>query len=67
MECVAMGAAIQGGVLAGEVKDLLLLDVTLFPWVLKLWSVSTKLIEKNTTFQQGKAKSSLLQQTSRQP
>lgn len=30
-ECVALGAAIQGGVLGGEVKDVLLLDVTLFP------------------------------------
>jgi len=31
MECVAVGAAIQGGVLAGEIKDLVLLDVTLSP------------------------------------
>jgi len=50
MECVAMGAAIQGGVLAGEVHDLLLLDVTpLSLGVETLGSVMTRLIEKNTT------------------
>ena len=38
-ECVAMGAAIQGGVLAGEVKDVLLLDVTPLSLELRPWAV----------------------------
>ena len=59
-ECVALGAAIQAGVLSGEVKDVLLLDVTpLTLGIETLGGIATPLIERNTTIPAKKSASIL--------
>jgi len=65
-EVVAAGAGVQGGVLKGEVKDILLLDVTpLTLGIETLGGVATPLIERNTTIRHKKRKSFLPRLTAR--
>ena len=67
-ECVAMGAALQGGVLGGDVKGLLLLDVTpLSLGIETMGGVNTVIIERNTTIPTKKSRSSPPQPTTRPP
>ncbi len=63
-EAVAIGAAVQGGVLTGDVKDVLLLDVTpLSLGIETMGGVMTPLITKNTTIRPSTARCSLLRKT----
>jgi molecular chaperone DnaK len=67
-EVVAVGAAIQGGVLAGEVKDVLLLDVTpLSLGIETLGGIMTKLVERTRRFPPSGSRSSARPTTTRRP